>query len=555
MRISIHSRVSRVVLFATILSLSQPAIGADDASTAQNSSDVDKLKSQLAQQQIQLEQLKIALEAQKQLIDALAKSPAVLNTAKKPASLGDVASLTPMVPAGPAPDLNTLPAVSSSSLQAADGDAPSPLSLKIGNSYITPIGFMDFTSVNRSTVGGGGIGSNFGSIPYNTAANAHLSEFRLSAQNSRLGARFDTKWKDAKVTAYWESDFLGNNGGNVAVSSNSNTLRMRLYWVDILKDKWEVLAGQSWSLMTPGRAGISPLPGNLFYSNDIDVNYQAGLTWARDPGIRLTYHASKAWTMALAAENAEQYAGGSAGSGISVAPAGVAGSVFTQFNNASQTLGTPNFSPDFIAKIAYDPSSKFHAEIAGLNSNFKSYNPTTNVHYQRSGGGVEGNFNVEIAKGLRVIFNSYWSDGGGRYIFGEAPDLVVKANGDIGLLHSGSTVSGLEYTNGNSVFYGYYGGIYIGRYTVIDPSTNKPVGYGYTGSASSQNKAIQEATLGFNRTLWKDAKYGAVNIMGQWSYLTRDPWYAAVGAPKQAHQNQVYMNLRYTLPGSAPAIK
>jgi hypothetical protein len=43
--------------------------------------------------------------------------------------------------------------------------------------------------------------------------------------------------------------------------------------------------------------------------------------------------------------------------------------------------------------------------------------------------------------------------------------------------------------------------------------------------------------------------------MGQYSYLTRDPWYVAIGAPKQAHQNQIYFNLRYTLPGSAPAIK
>jgi len=35
-------------------------------------------------------------------------------------------------------------------------------------------------------------------------------------------------------------------------------------------------ASQSWSMMTPGRRGISPLPGDLFYSQDIDVNYHLG---------------------------------------------------------------------------------------------------------------------------------------------------------------------------------------------------------------------------------------------------------------------------------------
>ena len=35
------------------------------------------------------------------------------------------------------------------------------------------------------------------------------------------------------------------------------------------------------------------------------------------------------------------------------------------------------------------------------------------------------------------------------------------------------------------------------------------VGYGYTGSSNSQNKAIQEITFGFNQTMWADPRYGA----------------------------------------------
>ena len=205
--------------------------------------------------------------------------------------------------------------------------------------------------------------------------------------------------------------------------------------------------------------------------------------------------------------------------------------------------------------MAWDPTPKFHGEIAGLESNFKAYNPLNNQHYTKAAGGGSINVGFEVVKGFRILTNNYWSDGGGRYLFGLAPDLTLKSNGDIGLIHAGSTVSGAEWTIKNTLLYAYYGGIYIGRYNVIDPATGKLVGYGYTGASNGQNRTIQEATFGFNQTLWKDAKYGAINFMGQYSWLNRDPWYVATGQPKNAHQNQIYLNLRYTLPGSAPTIK
>ena len=40
--------------------------------------------------------------------------------------------------------------------------------------------------------------------------------------------------------------------------------------------------------------------------------------------------------------------------------------------------------------------------------------------------------------------------------------------------------------------------------------------------------------------------------MGQYEYLMRDPWYVAPGAPKATHDNTIYLNVRYTLPGSMP---
>ena len=140
-------------------------------------------------------------------------------------------------------------------------------------------------------------------------------------QNSRVGFRVDAMVKGAHVIGYMEADFLGNNPTNVLVSSDSNTMRSRVYWVDVAKDSWEVLGGQTWSLITPGRTGISPLPQNLFYSQDIDVNYQAGLVWGRIPEFRLVYHAGDKAAIAIALDNPEQYVGGSSGGPVPTFPA------------------------------------------------------------------------------------------------------------------------------------------------------------------------------------------------------------------------------------------
>jgi hypothetical protein len=185
---------------------------------------------------------------------------------------------------------------------------------------------------------------------------------------------------------------------------------------------------------------------------------------------------------------------------------------------------------------------------------FRVWNPVNNNHYSAVGGGGFANLNFELFKGFRLLSNNYWSDGGGRYIFGQAPDLIAHADGSLSLIHAGSTVSGFEFTHKNTVLYGYYGGIYIGRNVAIDTNGSR-VGYGYTGSGNGQNRNVQEATFGFNQTLWKDAKYGALNFMGQYSYLSRNPWFVASGQPEDAHLNMLFFDLRYTLPGSAPTIK
>ena len=517
-----------------------PAPAPAKAAGVDSSAEWNRLKTQLDEERKEIEQLRAALEVQSKLLEKMGANADVTqhDTSR---NLGQTASAyNPPLP------------------PVAGESGSNPLQLKVGNTTIMPVGFMDLTADWKDKNAGGSLGSSFGSIPYNNAATSKLSEFRFSPQNSRLGFRVDGNWKDAHFIGYNEFDFLGQSGAtNLSVTNGAFVPRIRLYWVDVRKNKFEFLAGQSWSMLTPNRNGISALPGDLFYSQVIDVNYMAGLTWTRQPGVRFLYHPSERVTMGVSFENPDQYIGGSGGGSTVVLPSALSTLPGSQLDNASNVQTIPNLHPDIIAKIAFDPSAKAHIEVAGIERTFKVWNPLTNAYSAKTGGGGSVNANVQLVKNFRLVTNNYWSDGGGRYLFGQAPDVAVRADGSVSPIHSGGTVDGLEaVVHKNTLLYAYYGGIYVGRNVVVDANGTSLVGYGYRGSSNSQNRAIQEVTFGFNQTLWKDARYGALNFMGQYEYLMRAPWYwaANVAGGKGTHDNTMYLDIRYTLPGGAPPV-
>ncbi len=539
---------------------------ASPAPAATTPADIAKLKAQLDQQQKQIEQLLAALAAQRTMLEQAGMATPAADQVPQHITPADrlIASTTPMAlpPATPAPSAAAW-ASPQPAQPAAPAEAPSPLQLKLGNVTIMPVGFMDFTTFWRDKDAASSMGTNFGSVPYNNAVQGNLSEFHFSNQNSRLGFRVDGNWKGAHFIGYNEFDFNGTSGStSLAVSNGAIVPRLRLYWLDVRKGSIEFLAGQSWSMLTPNRKGLSALPSDLFYSQVIDINYIAGLTWTRQPGFRLLYHGPQdKVNLGISVEQADQYIGGSGGGGAITLPSALSGLVPTQLDSAGNISGaaylqSPTLAPDIIAKVAFDPSSRLHFEVGGILSSFKT--ATTAApwsHHTTTGEGMTFGLNAGITKNVRFVASGLLSDGEGRYMFGAAPDIIVRADGSLSALHADSWVSGLEGTFKNTLLYTYYSGDYIGRNVAIDANGTSLIGYGYRGAANSQNRSIQEVTFGFNQTIWKDAKYGAVNLMGQYEYLMRLPWYIAVNAPKGTHDNTIYFNVRYTLPGGAPAIK
>jgi hypothetical protein len=543
-------------------------------------SEVQDLRSIVEEQRAELEAQRAALKAEQLRMEALeeklSKTPAEPATAPAAVVSTAVAAETPAMTSAavtsagviPGQPIGGAPRKLSASLSPQDTEKPGPLYFKIGGAEFYPLGFMDAMNVFRTTQLGT-IGTNFGSIAFNNTVAGRLTESRFSIQNSRIGLRTHAKFGEADVTGYLEADFLGYQPANANDTSNSNTLRMRLYWVDYKRKMWEVLAGQSWSFLTPNRNGLSALPGDLFYSQDVDTNYQLGLTWARQATFRVIAHPSKNVAMGVAFENPEQTLPSSVTLPLA---SGVGAGYVSQFDsnsgNTSSATGvnnpnTPTLHPDIIPKIAFDfkpGGHQVHFDFAGLFRTFRAVNviatPATitaanTVYSTIHGGGVEGGMNVEVVKNFRVVATGFYSSGGGRYIGSTgAPDLIVRADGNLSSVKSGSGIGGFEYQpRPNTLIYGYYSGAYFGKdYNAITSGgTTTFVGYGYPGSPNSANRYIYEPTFGIHQYLWRNANYGDLRLMTQYSYVSRTPWNVGTG-PHTAHLSMVYIDLRYDLP-------
>ena len=307
-----------------------------------------EIERRLESQQQQINELRRLVETQQKLLERVS-SPA---SAPIP---------TPVVAA---------PVIATSLVAPLPDSAPirGPLSLELGGVAITPIGFLDFMQVWRSNVVSSGVPTNFAGIPFSNTVFGARRQTISSAANSRLGAQIDTTVVGANVLGVVETDFLGFQPGNVTTTANAYGMRLRLAFADIQRGKWEILAGQAWSLLTPGRKGISPLPGNLFLTQDLDPNIQSGLVWARTPQFRAVYHPSATVALGVSFESGDAYAGGSAGAGAITLPAAFAPDYSGQLNTGSGGVAVPNPNSDFIAKIAFDPKvgdRAVHFEVGG----------------------------------------------------------------------------------------------------------------------------------------------------------------------------------------------
>ena len=163
-------------------------------------------------------------------------------------------------------------------------------SFQFNNAVMEIGGFVDFENIFRTTNTGNNIATAFGSIPYSNTAQGQVTEFRSTAQYSRFDVKFAGNFAGNQITAYLETDFSGNDAPNVYQTVNSTTQRLRLYFADVKRGKWEFLGGQTWSWLTPNRNGLGPMPNDLALTYNEDQNLMVGVPYTRAAEFRAAYH-------------------------------------------------------------------------------------------------------------------------------------------------------------------------------------------------------------------------------------------------------------------------
>jgi len=384
---------------------------------------------------------------------------------------------------------------------------------------LTPGGFLAAEMVRRSRALGADINTPFNSLTMPGASQSSISEFFGSGRQSRISMLAEGKLDFAKLSGYYEADFLSAGVTSNNNQSNSYTLRQRQVWGQAAFDNgWSFTGGQMWSLVTETKHGVDNRTEALPMT--IDPQYQVGFSWARQYGLRLAKNFSNKVWFAVSLEssqatltthnNAANFLLGSAGNGGGLYNGAItACSTSTTTSSSGAVSATTacspaasyafNPSPDVIAKLVFEPGFG-HYELFGVYSRFRdrvfpcedvssttpcggSSTPGPNALFafnsSKNGGGMGANARWSFA-GKRLDFglHGFGGSGTGRYGSGGLADTAVEANGTLQLVKNLQGLTTLEWHGPKLDIYLNAGAEYAARTATYDPVLKKAVGYG-----------------------------------------------------------------------------
>jgi hypothetical protein len=552
------------LLLASDLTLAQSAPPTTSSPSSDLAAQVESLQHTIAQMQEQMAAQQREIETLKGQSNAPAAMP-VANASVPTRSEGNAQYVTSSAPQPEAASRALKveqPVAVAQEAQEKPKSQQAPLgSFKVAGTELALGGFVDFENIYRTTNTQSNIATNFGGIPFNSTPQGNISEFRTTAQYSRLSVKITDQFKGREITGFLETDFSGNAAPSVYQSVNPHTNRLRLFFGHVKLGKLQFMGGQTWSWLTPNRKGIAPWPTELALTYNEDQNLAVGIPYTRAAEYRIGYFPNEHWAFGVGIEDPNQFIGN-----FVALPAGFT-EIGSQFDNGANA-GAANRFPDILSKVAYDTDFSgrhFHVELTGfLTTAQATVKPTGSTTFQTRdvvGGGGQIAANYELTKTLTILGNAFWSYGGAHYLVATGPMLVVLPNAagtdvSLSMVHAGAGSAGLEWkASERNAFAVYYGLDYYGRNFFPDTTnTANPgaiIGFGGPGSPNTNNRTIQQYTFDWIGTLWKDPKYGAVQFYTQYSYLTRAPWFVAPGDPKNAHLSMVYAGVRYVLPSTS----
>ena len=517
--------------------------------------------------QQKFEKLEEKLNSQQQEIDALR-----LELKQALRDQQNVKNQSVQTTVQPAPVAQPSEAVVAASAQTAkvepkdskrDG-SESPLAIHYKNLAIIPGGFLAAESVFRTRNENADMGSDFANLPFDGTANAHLSEFHMSARATRPSVMLKTEYKGIKITGFEEFDGYGVTAAN-EVKSNSFSPRQRQLWIRLdNKNGWSFTAGQMWSLMVRHSQGMQTGQEDSAPGDIIEGSFILGHVWERQTGYRIVKNFNDKVWVGFAAENPQTtYSSTNIplymfGLNTSTNATSSASDVIAYSSGVADGVST-DLAPDLIAKVAFEPG-RGHYELKGIYRFFRTRE--NGVTYKAYGAGLGVSAKYPLIKSLDFAVEGLAGEGIGRYSSGGGPDITLHPDGSPVPVKQLHTSAGFEYhTPSKFSAFAYAGNEYYQRAAYVN-SNGLGVGYGSTltnnsqcevevpgyelPTCTAQNRDIQQAVGGFWYTFFK-GPFGTFKYGMNYEHLKRNTWHAVGGQPT-GQDDIVMTSFRFVLP-------
>ena len=484
----------------------------------------------------------------------------------------------------------------------------SPLAIHYKGITITPGGFLAGETAWRQHGTASDVNTPFSSLPFAGADAYHLDEFFGSGRQSRISVLAEGKLSSAKLSGYYETDWLSAGVTSNSNQSNSYTNRMRqLFGQVALNNGWSITGGQMWSLVTETRKGLDNRTEALPMT--IDANYNVGFSWARQYGFRVVKNFSNEFWLGVSVENAEttNLKGGNFPNDFVIGEPGTNSGLYNGGSQISGTSGvTPNanysfnYLPDFVIKGAFEPRNGFgHYELFGIISNFRdrlypAASPalpagvvvcfgTFNCTNVKTAGGIGANARWSVyEKHVDIGVHVLGGNGVGRYGSGGLAEVTAHPNGALAPIRNYQALATLESHSKHWDVYGNAGGEYAQRTEFFNPllgARGQFVGYGrrdqsntgaclvepnpaatggFNPAANTCNdpRNILEGTFGFWYKPYQGPK-GRIQFGPQYSYVILNTWWDSALLPgtgttpaptPHTVESMFFTSFRYYLP-------
>ena len=536
----------------------------------QTQAQLQKQQAQIAQQQDKIDQLeKLLQQTNLQLQQQARQAEQMQNALNQANQQASAAAQTATALNNTVADLKDSTNTAVENFQKGMKDAEHPTAIHYKGITVTPGGYLDATFIGRSRNTNSDVIGNFNSFPFDGVANSSLTEFRLTARQSRFTLLAEGKAGNTKLSGYYELDFLGQAPTANQIQTNSFTPRQRQLWAQAeFNNGLTLTGGQMWSLLTTDRKGIATRAE--FIPLTIEGSYVIGWDYVRQTSVRLTKNFSnKTWAAfevanpetTIAASYTPPNLFGFNNSPNAISPVGslvgylpgscpaptsenyLCNPAASAFNNGFST----NLAPDIIAKAAFEPGWG-HYEVKALGRFFRDrINGHNNVTY---GGGIGAAAVLPVvAKKADFMLEGLIGTGIGRYGASASPDVTIRPDGWIIPLRAFHVMGGLEFHPQPKLdLYLYGGNEYTARADYLNPNDPaKPAGYGSplanntncgaeillntSAACGAQNKDLYEGTGGFYYRFYK-GPFGTLQYGMQLEYLHRTAWSGKGGAPE-----------------------